>query len=113
MRTLLLTLLLLGATTAIQAADTTLTGQLLQSVFRDTEGEIQKLDFADWEIVVDGLRYEVARDVIVFDDGLESAFTFLRTGSSARVTYEESAMEGGRRLVRIIETVPADQITRY
>lgn len=112
MRQVLLTILLALAPVPGFSQGTTLPKLLVESVFQRQEGEIQALDFSNWTMIVEGLRYEVARDVAVYDDGLESAFTYLREGTTCRITYEQSRHGGLRRIVRIIETLPEDQITR-
>lgn len=51
------------------------------------EGTIQKLEFEDSAIIFEGIRFHAAPDLVVEIRGSHGAFTMLKEGMKARITY--------------------------
>lgn len=67
-------------------------------------GIIQELDIGAQTMVIDGVRYGVARDVEVEIDGSYGAFTMLQPGM--RVYYEFQRVSPTERLVTLVRELP-------
>ncbi len=68
----------------------------------ETEGAIQRLDFGANTMIFQGVRYQMAPDLVVEIRGGPGAFTMLQVGMKAVVTYRViSASE--RHAVSIIQ----------
>ncbi|HJK95661.1 MAG TPA: hypothetical protein RMF84_00475 [Polyangiaceae bacterium LLY-WYZ-14_1] len=91
----------------------TLARQIPGSVYEHDSGSIRVLDFGAWTVRIDGTDYEVARDVIVFDEGIESAFTLLSVGDAVQFTFERGADGMRRRLIRVVEVVDPERVEQH
>jgi hypothetical protein len=107
--------LLASAGPAAAATDATdaMARQIPRSVYEHRSGVVQTLDFGSYRARVEGVDYEVARDVVVFDDGLESAFTLLSVGDALEFTYEREMDGMRRRLIRVIEVVDPERLEQH
>ena len=87
-----------AAATSIAAAS----GVVELAPIKDMEGTIQKLDFGANTMIFQGIRYSMAPELTVEIRGGPGAFTMLRTGMKAVVTYRViSASE--RQAVSIVQ----------
>lgn len=111
-RSLTLALFLLAASGTSAAAEA-MARQIPGSVFEHGSGVVQVLDFGRNEARIEGMRYEAAPDVVVFDDGLQSAFTLLSVGDAVQFTYERELGGMERRLIRVLEVVDPARLQQH
>ncbi len=90
------------ATVAAAAPLAAASGVVEMAPVKDMEGTIQKLDFGANTMIFQGIRYYMAPELTVEIRGGPGAFTMLRTGMKALVTYRViSASE--RQAVSIVQ----------
>ena len=71
---------------------------------KEMEGTIQKLEFAENAMILDGIRYHMGPDLVVEIRGTHGAFTMLQEGMKARIAYR--VVSDSRREVYEIEQLP-------